>query len=674
MDNLGGKVQSQRCPSCGNVSRSSWDRMVVDTCGHVKCRRCLLEEDSQCGQCTQVSMVVEPSLGSARVEEHIPKINSHVLVSTFANSQRCSVIVPRSVFTNEGSTVSDPEIVVEDLENISSLSLSDEEPDTEEEEASASDSDVSNDAEVADDVRDWVESNCCDNDLYDGDDSGVEDVSKEKVSSDPDEVISRGVENSMRFLEEIKSAMTINDQKKKTDLESVPHIDKFVSLDGVAKYTCTVCERSFSHKGNIRYHLACADNRESLKCDYCDRTFKSSSHLTYHVRSVHTKNQPYKCNMCPKAFLQLVKLKRHKMIHTGERPFKCDTCTKTFKTNYQLKEHKNIHSVENHYPCSKCGKKFSDKNNLRRHCNIFHKVSNIKCKRCGECLETKFDLDKHMEKHKVYNHFCSECGKGFKHKNVHDKHVKIHSKTNPLSCNRCNKKFYRKDHLKRHILKLHTETENKPVETTVGIENEDLEELVIDEPLPLKVSEEMPFEKPKEIKCNGNLVGSINDLPAAIYNNPLELSEILKDLTTKEVHQVLENLGPIQLQNLQSVLSMADPEQNLPPKANVKKKLLNRYRNQSGMDADSVSVGGKFPKINLSSEQREASARALAKWIDENQASLDTCDARETETETGDKLLPNTQTNNGERTVIKMTPFGPRKMTIYDEEGDIMME
>ena len=151
------------------------------------------------------------------------------------------------------------------------------------------------------------------------------------------------------------------------------------------------------------------------------------------------------------------------------------------------------------------------------------------------------------------------------------------------------------------------------------------------------------------------MIGSINDLPAAIYNNPVELSEILKDLTTKEIQQVLENLGPIQLQNLQSVLLMAESEPNPPPKANVKKKLLNRYRNQSGMDVDIVSVGGKFPKMNLSSEQREASARALAKWIGENQSSLDT------DILTRQAEIPrSSQSNNGERTVIKMTP-GPQR-------------
>ena len=39
------------CPSCGVLTGSSQLRLVVDTCGHQKCRRCLLQEETGCAQC-----------------------------------------------------------------------------------------------------------------------------------------------------------------------------------------------------------------------------------------------------------------------------------------------------------------------------------------------------------------------------------------------------------------------------------------------------------------------------------------------------------------------------------------------------------------------------------------------------------------------------------------------
>ena len=46
------------CPSCGVAALSSQVRLVVDTCGHQKCRRCLLLEEEGCAQCRMRSSVI----------------------------------------------------------------------------------------------------------------------------------------------------------------------------------------------------------------------------------------------------------------------------------------------------------------------------------------------------------------------------------------------------------------------------------------------------------------------------------------------------------------------------------------------------------------------------------------------------------------------------------------
>ena len=47
----------------------------------------------------------------------------------------------------------------------------------------------------------------------------------------------------------------------------------------------------------------------------------------------------------------------------------------------------------------------------------------------------------------------------------------------------------------------------------------------------------------------------------------------------------------------------------------VKKSLLKRYRNQSGMEEEEQQ---SFPHINVSEEQRLAASRALTRWLQEN--------------------------------------------------------
>ncbi|XP_059089021.1 uncharacterized protein LOC131885099 [Tigriopus californicus] len=155
-------------------------------------------------------------------------------------------------------------------------------------------------------------------------------------------------------------------KRNSIDHENYAHIVKKNHLDP-PEYLCSICNRQFKNRLNIRYHIACADKSAGHACKECDRIFKSSSHLTYHMRTAHGGEKPYKCRFCEKAFAQSVKLKRHERTHTGERPFKCEICQHTFTTKYNLKEHENIHKSEKPYTCSVCKAGFADRNNLRRH-------------------------------------------------------------------------------------------------------------------------------------------------------------------------------------------------------------------------------------------------------------------------------------------------------------------
>jgi len=58
---------------------------------------------------------------------------------------------------------------------------------------------------------------------------------------------------------------------------------------------------------------------------------------------VHTREKPYPCTFCTKAFSHSSALTQHERIHTGEKPFKCSHCDKAFSQSSNLKRHERVH-------------------------------------------------------------------------------------------------------------------------------------------------------------------------------------------------------------------------------------------------------------------------------------------------------------------------------------------
>ncbi|KAH8396529.1 hypothetical protein KR215_000263, partial [Drosophila sulfurigaster] len=73
-------------------------------------------------------------------------------------------------------------------------------------------------------------------------------------------------------------------------------------------------------------------------CPYCGITASTKGNLKNHIRT-HTGERPYKCEECPKRFVQASALIVHRRCHTGETPFACRKCPKAFKQLGNLEAH-----------------------------------------------------------------------------------------------------------------------------------------------------------------------------------------------------------------------------------------------------------------------------------------------------------------------------------------------
>lgn len=109
--------------------------------------------------------------------------------------------------------------------------------------------------------------------------------------------------------------------------------------------------------------------------------------------------------------------------------------------------------------CDICDKNFKDSATYKSHSRVhLQKKPDIhKCERCDKTFTRKTHLRRHMLTHNSSKPFkCPHCEKSFSRSEHLNTHISIHTGSKSFSCTLCEKSFVRSDHLRRHTESIHS--------------------------------------------------------------------------------------------------------------------------------------------------------------------------------------------------------------------------
>ncbi|ODM97987.1 putative zinc finger protein [Orchesella cincta] len=229
---------------------------------------------------------------------------------------------------------------------------------------------------------------------------------------------------------------------------------------------CDYCpeddSKNYSRRCDIRRHLYEVHNHTELllKCNFenCESGFFDVPTLTNHM-NVHLKR--FVCNVCNKPFSLRDQLEAHvRTQHHEEKPFECDQCSEKFSLRDSLQRHKMRAHNYSKFKCQLCPKEFADRIGMEWHMQASHGIGNRQTFHCGICEKNFFRksiLKKHLATHSDRNEFtCHVCGFGTRSNSLLKVHMVKHDGAKNHVCNYCSKTFtllkYLKDHLRTHTL------------------------------------------------------------------------------------------------------------------------------------------------------------------------------------------------------------------------------
>ncbi|XP_047999895.1 zinc finger protein 316-like [Leguminivora glycinivorella] len=125
------------------------------------------------------------------------------------------------------------------------------------------------------------------------------------------------------------------------------------------KYPCPECSKAFNNLTALRKHALTHSDERPYGCETCGRRFRDSSNYRKHVAKHNgtgcarscvcgacgrRRARAHVCPRCPQAFYARKDMRRHAAVHSDSKPFRCRVCSRRFRRKDNLERHvRNTH-------------------------------------------------------------------------------------------------------------------------------------------------------------------------------------------------------------------------------------------------------------------------------------------------------------------------------------------
>lgn len=340
------------CPQCNNIIKDSSSRLVQDSCGHKKCRGCLLNDEHECKLCA-VQSEEENNLSIDEKIQLQKNLDELTLIAETSDQNENDCIELRNVLYEDLK----PEVCLDTKTNILKRPYS-----------------------------------TC---LLPSHINLDEHTNKYTCTICSRSFVSKGYIKYHKYCVDggkrpyqckycPKSFINLS----QLDIHELIHTNK-------KPFSCDICKKLFRQRSKLTRHRHLHNDWKLYKCESCDKAYKTKESLTSHI-ATHVIDKPFICSICTASFNNSSNYRKHLTIHTKEKPHMCDLCGKRFKLKWTLNIHKKIHLSDKPYRCSHCAKVFSYAKDLHRHELIHMDTKAYACGSCNVEFRRKDNLERHM--------------------------------------------------------------------------------------------------------------------------------------------------------------------------------------------------------------------------------------------------------------------------------------